>query len=204
MSIIKNQGKMLGILLMLIIFSLIMTACEVDNGVLDPDIYTLTVQMEGEGEILDEDENVILDSEEQNATLEVEEGSFISLTAEPADNWFFIDWIGNGSTRTTTIFVNEDKNLEAIFGTLDIYNVSYERDALDHWVFEGLAENSMNHEINYAEIHIYLYDEDGIRVGSGWTNETDIPPGEIFEWTIYTVTDSEFDYYNIEIKDLGM
>ncbi len=93
---LSSQGKKIGIAILLIVFTLAMAACDMngidfaDND--DPLSYTLTVEMEGEGEILDDDGEVILDPAEDAAEIaeeeereEREEREELERLEEPAD-----------------------------------------------------------------------------------------------------------------------
>ena len=196
-----SKFKKLGVFLVVILFSLSIVGCNSSGN--DINMNTLTVGMEGEGKVLNENNEEIVSSKNKTSEIKVENGSMVELSAEPAKNWVFVDWEGKDySSKETTIYVTENKTVKALFGTLDITNVTYKKDILDQWVFEGLAENIMRNELDYVEIYVYLYDENDVRVGSGWTNETDIPNGEKFEWKVNMDTGSNFDHYEVKIKDL--
>ena len=196
-----SKSKKLGVFLVVILFSLSIVGCNSSGN--DINMNTLTVGMEGEGKVLNENNEEIVSSKNKTSEIKVENGSMVELSAEPAEDWVFVNWKGtDNSSKETTIYVTENKTVKALFGTVDITNVTYEKDSLDQWVFEGLAENIMRNELDYVEIYVYLYDENDVRVGSGWTNETDIPNGEKFEWKVYIDSGSDFDYYEVKLKDL--
>lgn len=121
---LSSQGKKIGIAILLIVFTLAMAACDMnsidfaDND--DPLSYTLTVEMEGEGEILDDDGEVILDPAEDAAEIAEEEDGEIILTAEPADGWYFSEWMGDVAREdeeeeTIIVKMDEDKEVTAVF-----------------------------------------------------------------------------------------
>jgi len=196
-----SKSKKLGVFLVVILFSLSIVGCNSSGN--DINMNTLTVGMEGEGKVLNENNEEIVSSKNKTSEIKVENGSMVELSAEPAEDWVFVNWKGtDNSSKETTIYVTENKTVKALFGTVDITNVTYKKDILDQWVFEGLAENIMRNELDYVEIYVYLYDENDVRVGSGWTNETDIPNGEKFEWKVNMDTGSNFDHYEVKIKDL--
>ena len=196
-----SKFKKLGVFLVVILFSLSIVGCNSSGN--DINMNTLTVGMEGEGKVLNENNEKIVSSKNKTSEIKVENGSMVELSAEPAEDWVFVNWKGtDNSSKETTIYVTENKTVKALFGTLDITNVTYKKDILDQWVFEGLAENIMRNELDYVEIYVYLYDENDVRVGSGSTNETDIPNGEKFEWKVNMDTGSNFDHYEVKIKDL--
>ena len=80
--------------------------------------YTLTVNIEGEGEVIEE---II----EAGRTTDYNSGSVIRLTANPSDEWVFTGWSGSVSSTDNPIelSVNESKSITATFETIK-YTVS--------------------------------------------------------------------------------
>jgi len=74
--------------------------------------YTLTVNIEGEGEVIEE---II----EAGRTTDYDSGSVIRLTANPSDEWVFTGWSGSVSSTDNPIelSVNESKSITATFET---------------------------------------------------------------------------------------
>ncbi len=74
--------------------------------------YTLTVNIEGEGEVIEE---II----EAGRTTDYNSGSVIRLTANPSDEWVFTGWSGSVSSTDNPIelSVNESKSITATFET---------------------------------------------------------------------------------------
>ena len=189
--------KLVGVFTIILLLFFSLTSCD---DISSPEFYSLTVEMEGEGEVLSEDGDVIVDSTNNTSAIDVEANTITEVRAVPASNWILIEWANEGFThRNRSLYVGEDKNIKAIFGTLDILEVDYEKNSYDYWEFNILTENISGYEIGYIELHVYLYDDNDNRIGHGWTNETDIPDGEKISWSILT-TDKEFDYYKTEIK----
>ncbi|MEX0660192.1 MAG: hypothetical protein WEA58_07155 [Balneolaceae bacterium] len=75
--------------------------------------YPLTVETEGNGEVT---EQVI-----QEKTTDYEHGTTVELTAEPDDNWEFVEWQGDltGSDNPVTITIDEETSVVATFELLD-------------------------------------------------------------------------------------
>jgi surface protein len=72
--------------------------------------YTLTLEVEGEGEITQE---VI----KQGAATDYNSGTVIKLTAKPAEEWEFVEWKGalTGNTNPQEITMTEAKSVTAVF-----------------------------------------------------------------------------------------
>ena len=72
--------------------------------------YTLTLEVEGEGEITQE---VI----KQGAATDYNSGTVIKLTAKPAAEWEFVEWKGalTGTTNPQEITMTEAKTVTAVF-----------------------------------------------------------------------------------------
>ena len=72
--------------------------------------YTLTLEVEGEGEITQE---VI----KQGAATDYNSGTVIKLTAKPAEEWEFVEWKGalTGTTNPQEITMTEAKTVTAVF-----------------------------------------------------------------------------------------
>ena len=97
-----------------------LAACDTDliDGD-DPVFYTLTVEMQGEGEILDDTDNVVLESEDEIEKIDGEKGALIKLIANPAEGYAFYKWTGDVETEEKEISfeMNQEKAVTALFLT---------------------------------------------------------------------------------------
>ncbi len=76
-----------------------------------PTIYTLTIEVKGEGEV-----------SPREGSHKVEESSVVSLKAEPSDGWRFNRWEGEVaelSNPSTIVSIDEDKHVVAVFERMD-------------------------------------------------------------------------------------
>ena len=82
--------------------------------------YPLTINFEGEGEVIEEIVNA-------GRTTEYDSGTTVKLTAVPAEGWEFSGWEGaiNGTSNPQELLIIESKVITATFKNLSlIYNLS--------------------------------------------------------------------------------
>jgi len=104
-----------GVIVLALALAFSLSAC---NGVIEEEWYTLTVKMEGEGEIVDDEDEIILESSDQTEEMEVQEDEIITLIARPAEDYEFEGWEGDveaADEKETPIKMDQDKEITAIF-----------------------------------------------------------------------------------------
>jgi len=81
--------------------------------------YQLTVNINGEGEVLEEIVN-------SGRTTDYNSGTTVKLTAVPAENWKFVGWEGalNGTSNPQELAIIESKSITATFEKLTIESIT--------------------------------------------------------------------------------
>jgi len=106
------------LLIVLIIFSLATGLAGCEDATIVEDTYTLTIEIEGQGTVVDF----------KVGGNEVAQDAAISLEAVPASGWEFGEWVGevaeNDEARTS-IYMDEDKSIKAVFLAKDGDDYSY-------------------------------------------------------------------------------
>jgi len=81
--------------------------------------YPLTINIEGEGEVLEEIVNA-------GRTTDYNSGTTVKLTAVPSENWKFVGWEGalNGTSNPQELAIIESKSITATFEKLTIESIA--------------------------------------------------------------------------------
>lgn len=98
----------------------------------DPIFYTLTMEKAGQG---------TLDPPEGSHS--IEEGTLLDVKAEPSAGWEFKEWIGpvtDTKSPETSILIDEDITLEAVFEVIDNYTIEFEDEHLEEAVREATGK----------------------------------------------------------------
>lgn len=83
-----------------------------------------------------------------------------------------------------------------------VNNLDYYYDSLDFLNVTGQIKNNGDEFVDYVEINIKIYNDNDERIGSGYTNMTEVGVGEVINWEIYTDfngADSEWVSYIIDV-----
>ena len=88
-----HKFKIIGIFALVIVLTLTLSSCDLfEDDEVEPTMYELTVKMEGEGVIYEDDKELL--TEEDSETIDAEENTSVTLKAEPDEDWEFIEWTG--------------------------------------------------------------------------------------------------------------
>lgn len=113
-----RKVKVLAISFLLVALTVAMVGCDMgDDNDVEPTYYDLTIEIEGEGAILYEDGEELLTEADGSETIKVEENTSVTLKAESADNWEFVEWTGDETSTEAeiTAIMDTDKSLTAVF-----------------------------------------------------------------------------------------
>ena len=181
----------------------------VDNNMVVDDRVTLTLEIIGEGEIIDQDNNVLLSSPENMKEIKYEPGTTLELTAVPHGDWLFMGWKGKeGFIELTEINMDQNHELQAVFGNILIFDIETNFSSID-WYVSGKLENLMSREIEYVEIHVELYvesdDKEDEPYASSYGVKVEVADGEIVNWIVGGFAFPKSDsYYKILLKNIHL
>ena len=105
-----NKFK-ISLILLLVLF--IFSGCEIFT-----ETHTLTIEMEGNGMIVDEDKNIILDSEDKTADIQINDSATITLIAEPKTGSILSEWQGELIEKVDNkvkIQMNRNKKVKVVY-----------------------------------------------------------------------------------------
>jgi len=168
--------------------------------------FSLSLEIIGEGEILDKQDNVILSSPDQKKEIRYDPGTTLQFTAVSNRNWGFMGWKGDKNIKQSTVEItmDEHKELQAVFGKILIYDVEKDFSSV-LWSVSGKLENLIGNKIEYVEIHVEIYDEKDELITSEYNVKSDIADGEIVDWIVskFWYFQSE-SYYKIILRNMQL
>jgi len=155
-------------------------------------VYTLTVQIEGEGVVLDHEDFEFSDGDTKDYT----EGSTVTLTTEPDDWWKFDEWTGDetGTDKEITFDITVDMTITSVL-ELDLYVTEEEvRAALNDISEEELSSNAIIQKLKDGE---YYADKKGLE---GYEKERFIRSYAALKSFLISNTYSQVDFGDIRVK----
>jgi len=114
-KIIKDHSKLIFLLEIILLVTLALTGCDNNSSVVNT--YSLSIEVVGEGAILDGNGDKILSGDGVTKNIQTDEDSTIVLTADPAAGWEFNEWLGDyeSSKEQISIYMNQDKAITVVF-----------------------------------------------------------------------------------------
>lgn len=151
---ISHKFELIGITILVIALTLTLGSCDMGDDTEDaePTMYELTVEMEGNGIIFEDGEELL--EEEDSETTEAEEYSSITLEAKPNEGWKFWGWdlewseVDRLIDKKINVAMDEDRTVTAYFEKketfeVDITNYPEEVTGIDEDVeLEAVIENT--------------------------------------------------------------
>ncbi len=98
----------------------------------DPIFYTLTMEKGGQGTL-----------EPPVGSYSYEQGTQKDVKAEPSEGWEFIEWIGpvtDTKSPETSILIDEDTTLKAVFKVIESYIIEFEDEYLEEAIREAIGK----------------------------------------------------------------
>ncbi len=96
----------------------------------------------------------------------------------------------------------ENENDEEDEENLEILRHSLEERGFFGLFVKGIAKNTGDNKIDYAQINVKFYDKDKEAIGSSFANTINLEPGEKWEFKVnyFGTQDDEVDYYTISTE----
>jgi len=109
--------------------------------------YPLTVNIEGEGEVLEEIVNA-------GRTTDYDSGTTVKLTAEPAEGWEFVGWTGaiESTELEVQLLVIEAKEVNAEFSFICLTN------EIENYLLPSYETFKIRHPKDITQVNTYVYD----------------------------------------------
>ena len=100
----------------------------------------------------------------------------------------------------TTFSVNEPGDIIDNDNGVEVYNIELSRDNLNWIEVLGEVRNRTEEKLSYVSISVDVYNENDVRVASGYANEANLGIDESFEWVATTGYGGEYEYYEVEME----
>lgn len=95
----------------------------------------------------------------------------------------------------------EDEDTESTVEGLELLEHELVSDDFSAQV-EGVVANNTGDELDYVEVGVVLYNEEGQRIGDSFTNTTDLPDGQEWAFEVLLTEDADdIDDYDIAVTD---
>lgn len=95
----------------------------------------------------------------------------------------------------------EDEDTESTVEGLELLEHELVSDDFSAQV-EGVVANETGEELDYVEVGVVLYNEEGQRIGDSFTNTTDLPDGQEWAFEVLLTEDADdIDEYDIAVTD---
>lgn len=181
---LRKKLKVFGVLLFISFLALSLTACDETTGDDSVSFNNLTLNVEGEGQILDEDNQVLVSGDGETETISVERFSSITLKASPKGDWDFVRWEDrtHSSDESLDLYISGDREVTAVFRKTNAtkenpakLNETAIKEIKDHWLHGNVTyEITMKDFIRGQEAQQILDEEVAI----------DRTPDDGHEWAL--------------------
>lgn len=176
------------------------------------DRLALTLEIKGEGEILDKEGKIILSSPDKKKEIRYESDSLpLQFTAVPHGSWAFREWRGDYDSEngfSVDITMNDHKQLQAVFGNILVFDVEDNIKTWTDWYIRGKLQNLTGSKIDYVETYVELYDNEDKLITSKVDVIVNISDGEIVGWEVNDkdgyISVPKDSYYEIILRNIQL